>query len=72
MAKKNAIIEEPVQEEAVVETPIVDVEETVVEEAVVEAPVWTGYPSRDFHTKIEGVPNGKIDNAVEDGGQEQA
>ncbi len=70
MAKKNAPIEEPIQEEVVLETPIVDT--PVAEEAVVEAPVWTGYPSRDFFTPIEGIYNGKLEVSAEDGGQEQA
>lgn len=75
MAKKNATIEEPVQEEAVVETPIVDVEETtqeVTEAPIVEEKPWAGYPSRDFVNPIEGVYNARLETPAEDGGQEQA
>ena len=69
MAKKNVTIEEPLQEEVAVETPIV--EAPVAEEAT-ELPAWAGYPSRDFVNPIEGVYNARLETPAQDGGQEQA
>jgi len=69
MAKKNAPIEEPIEEVAVEAT-----------EPTVEAvnPLANGYPSRDFFTPIPGVSEGKasaqapIEEVIpsQDGGQE--